>query len=155
MNKKMIKTIVSITCGLGIICSVPFISTSCGSSEKIPEVLEISYTDNASKDFGYISRNSDAVFHTVISEGKIIANFSLKRATWYYDVTCETDTSIASEWEEWLSFSIDNETNKIAATALNNPKAGQQVFEFHFSLYAKIGEKTSNSIDGFTLYSQC
>ncbi|MDE6476830.1 MAG: leucine-rich repeat domain-containing protein [Mycoplasmoidaceae bacterium] len=32
MNKKLIKSIASITCGLGIVSSIPFASTSCGSS---------------------------------------------------------------------------------------------------------------------------
>ncbi len=32
MNKKLIKTIASITCGLGIVASIPFAITSCGSS---------------------------------------------------------------------------------------------------------------------------
>ncbi len=33
MNKKLIKTIASITCGLGIVESIPFMVTSCGSSD--------------------------------------------------------------------------------------------------------------------------
>ncbi len=35
MNKKLIKTIASVTCGLGIAGSIPFITTSCGSKSSI------------------------------------------------------------------------------------------------------------------------
>ncbi|MDE6477369.1 MAG: hypothetical protein K2L48_04255 [Mycoplasmoidaceae bacterium] len=34
MNKKLIKTIGAITCGLGIISSIPFAAISCGCSAK-------------------------------------------------------------------------------------------------------------------------
>ena len=34
MNKKLIKTIASITCGLGIVSSIPFIISNCGSSSE-------------------------------------------------------------------------------------------------------------------------
>ncbi len=34
MNKKLIKTIASVTCGLGIVSSIPFIATSCGQNWK-------------------------------------------------------------------------------------------------------------------------
>ncbi|MDE6476673.1 MAG: leucine-rich repeat domain-containing protein [Mycoplasmoidaceae bacterium] len=34
MNKKLIKTIASITCGLGIVGSIPFATTCCGCSTK-------------------------------------------------------------------------------------------------------------------------
>ena len=38
MNKKLIKTLASITCGLGIISTIPFAATSCGSSSDfVPE----------------------------------------------------------------------------------------------------------------------
>ena len=38
MNKKLIKTLACVACGLGVVSSVPFISTSCGSSaEPTPE----------------------------------------------------------------------------------------------------------------------
>ncbi|MDE6477442.1 MAG: leucine-rich repeat domain-containing protein [Mycoplasmoidaceae bacterium] len=44
MNKKLIKTIASITCGLGIVGSIPFASTSCGcSSEKINSLTQSVY----------------------------------------------------------------------------------------------------------------
>ncbi len=38
MNKKLIKTIASVACGLGITSTIPFISTSCGCSHKFVEV---------------------------------------------------------------------------------------------------------------------
>ncbi len=34
MNKKIIKTIVGITLGLGIVSSVPYLSTSCSENEE-------------------------------------------------------------------------------------------------------------------------
>mgnify|MGYP006919851586 CR=1 FL=1 len=60
MNKKLIKAIVSVACGLGIAASIPFTVASCGSSSEgdvIPsnalhyEVYEIDETTNVLKGF--------------------------------------------------------------------------------------------------------
>lgn len=37
MNKKLIKTLTSAICGLGILSSIPFVSTSCGSTAHTPK----------------------------------------------------------------------------------------------------------------------
>ncbi len=44
MKKKLIKTIASVTCGLGIVGSIPFIATSCGESNIIEDKY-IEYND--------------------------------------------------------------------------------------------------------------
>lgn len=46
MNKKIIKSIASITCGLGITLSIPFVSTSCKNLKKIGENWICSVSDN-------------------------------------------------------------------------------------------------------------
>lgn len=79
MNKKLIKTIASITCGLGITATIPFIASSCGSSSK--EELSISYTDEASKDLGRVSGNESTTDHVVYSDGIINGDFSFADAT--------------------------------------------------------------------------
>ncbi len=39
MNKKLIKSIVSVTCGLGVATSIPFVATSCGCSSVSPDKI--------------------------------------------------------------------------------------------------------------------
>lgn len=41
--KKALKIITSITCGLGIISTIPFVSTSCAKNEEIPQKLQVVY----------------------------------------------------------------------------------------------------------------
>ncbi len=47
MNKKLIKTIASVTCGLGIVSAIPFISTSCCKDKKdgIPDPVPADRVD--------------------------------------------------------------------------------------------------------------
>lgn len=48
MNKKIIKTICSITYGLGLVSSTPFIASSCGCSSTPISKVEIKYSGNKS-----------------------------------------------------------------------------------------------------------
>ncbi len=55
MNRKLIKTIASITCGLGIVFSIPFMATSCGSENghDIPHDIIVSRQEH-----GYVTTHS-------------------------------------------------------------------------------------------------
>lgn len=58
MTKKIIKSILSITCGLGVVTAIPFVSTSCGSSSKKPTPedkfsLEYSWEGDGDVIYGY------------------------------------------------------------------------------------------------------
>lgn len=62
MNKKLIKTIAIITCGLGISSSIPFMSTSCGSSgeQPVPEdnfTLDYSWDGDGDDIYAYANEN--------------------------------------------------------------------------------------------------
>ncbi len=45
MNKKLIKTIASITCGLGVVATIPAMSTSCNCSSWIKNAIPKKYLD--------------------------------------------------------------------------------------------------------------
>ncbi len=152
MNKKLIKTIVSITCGLGIVTTIPFIASSCGFSSK--EELSISYTNGASKDFGELRGNESDSRNKRSSDGIINADFSLADATWCFNVTCTSDASLTQDWVNFLSISVNNDDKKIWLIG-KSPITASTKENFSFSLYAKIGEKQTNTISGFTLLWHC
>lgn len=108
MNKKLIKIITSIACGLGVATSIPFIASSCGSSSK-EEELTISYTDGASKVFEELSGNESDSRNKRSSVGTINADFSFADATWYFDVTCTSDASLTAQWTKFLSISVNSD----------------------------------------------
>lgn len=154
MNKKLIKMIASIACGLGVATSIPFAVASCGSSSK--EELLISYEDGKNKDFGNVDYEEDWPHHTVSSDGQIIANFSFTDATWCFDVTCVDKEEFTPEWAKFLSISVNNDDQKIWITAkYTNIYQGGAPLRFSFNLYAKIDEKQTNTISGFTLWWTC
>ncbi len=67
MNKKLIKTLASVVCGLGVITSIPFVSTSCGktSSDTEPTTPYLSLSDGIDAEICGIG---DYVDFTILDE---------------------------------------------------------------------------------------
>ncbi len=61
MNKKLIKTITIITCGLGIVSSIPFMATSCGSNDSDDTGDELKYYELKETDLVTVD-------HTVVTD---------------------------------------------------------------------------------------
>ncbi len=153
MNKKLFKIAI---CGIPVAlgCITACSALSCGSSSE--EELSISYTDGASKVFEELSGNESDSRSKRSSVGTINADFSFADATWYFDVTCTSDASLTAQWTKFLSISVNSDDKKIWLTGKNELRDDQIIQEnFLFSLYAKIGQKQSNAISGFTVTWHC
>ncbi len=130
MNKKLIKTITSITCGLGIVVSIPFVATSCGSSLTPISKIEIKYTGTKNLSLKVNETPTFAGTFSILENG--------------YDKT--------SEYDLVLSEGISNNL-RIIDNKLSVYKEWTQNYNADF--YVKVVNKGTNEslayLDGFTI----
>ena len=81
MNKKLIKTLASVACGLGVVSSIPFIASSCNKNndDVIPDSGKIITT---SDDYNWIQKEQDGVTKNIIAG---FSNSGLKKLETYKD----------------------------------------------------------------------
>lgn len=121
MNKKLIKTIASITCGLGITTTIPFAISSCNSNETPTEKVEIKYNGTEqSKNLEQIGCNNDP--HTTKTEGTFsIIPQKPSSFSWsfnvFYTSSPQSDYVIWDNWREYITLEI-NDQNQLQVTCI-------------------------------------
>ncbi len=158
MNKKLIKTIVSITCGLGIATTIPFAISSCSSNDTPTDKVEIKY--NGTEE----SKNLDTIGlyespQTASSSGTFsIIPEKPSSFSWSFNVFYNSDPQagdyvIWDDWRTWIKLEINN-LNQLQVTYISTSASSD--------IYAKVevfgvtsdGLKT-NTISGFNFRVFC
>ncbi len=152
MNKKLIKTIASITCGLGIATSVPFIVSSCNKNE---DSIELSITYNGQdKAYGKLTKQHSGEKVWDYSKATLSsAGATLGSLEWIFDVKCINYPT--ERWTDWIEIKFDTASSKIAIHQIKPVPSSDEARNFEFSIQAKKGSNYSNVIDGFTCTVYC
>ena len=148
MNKKLIKTIASIACGLGIGSSIPFISTSCGSNQAVENVLKYS-GDEKSKQLPTIHVNSEPHFCSTTG------TFSIENPdnflSYKFNVfQLQNGEYVPFNPEGWLGIKI-NENNQLE---ISDDELQSNDYKIEVYCTLKNGN-ISNTISGFTINAFC
>ncbi len=106
MNKKLIKTIASVTCGLGIIGSIPFITTSCGNKNEeavsLELVSECDYELSGEGDYVdfIINEPVSPIYHDRAHNGHTTSHFIPEDADFRYSADSMRDYFVNHFWPE-------------------------------------------------------
>lgn len=131
MNKKLIKTIASLTCGLGIVSVIPFISTSCAEDKKI-EIPDPTPTDRV--DY------QDDIF-------KVDANGNCTGFVDDFDATSEQYKNCNTLYFPKKIKSFTN--NPFESDRLENAKIDKKITNIIFANDSEVQELPSFSFFGF------
>lgn len=157
MNKKLIKTIVSITCGLGIATTIPFAISSCSSNDTPTDKVEIKYNGTEeSKNLEKIGCNETP--HTTSSSGTFsIIPEKPSSFSWSFNVynsdSQAGDYVIWDDWRTWIKLEINN-LNQLQVTYIRTSASPD--------IYAKVevfgvtsDSSRTNTISGFNFRVFC
>ncbi len=148
MNKKLIKTFACIACGTGIVSTIPFISTSCGSNQVVENVLKYSGNEE-SKNLPTIHYNSQP--RSCSTTGTFSIENPDNFSSYKFNVfQLQNGKYVPFNPQGWLGIKI-NQDNQLE---ISDDKLQSNDYKIEVYCTLKNGN-ISNTISGFTINTFC